>query len=228
MSSRSEKKHSTGSSGSSGSAKMPKEAIKFAKRLGVDLNGFELEAEELWKKLDDMAAHRPVEYQAFMDQQYQYQMEEEANKQNPQSAQQQANNPTKKKQQQQPQFPQSSLFPSNANESAKYFRPDAGFCIQTHTTGGNDGLKIRGMGKDKKGKTLYINFCSHAAIDLPMVEESQEGANSRTMVSALTSKRTANQMQQVKLRWGTKVGWTKQHSIAYSPATPLILEKMPR
>jgi hypothetical protein len=168
MSSRSEKKHSTGSSGSSGSAKMPKEAIKFAKRLGVDLNGFELEAEELWKKLDDMAAHRPVEYQAFMDQQYQYQMEEEANKQNPQSAQQQANNPTKKKQQQQPQFPQSSLFPSNANESAKYFRPDAGFCIQTHTTGGNDGLKIRGMGKDKKGKTLYINFCSHAAIDLPM------------------------------------------------------------
>jgi hypothetical protein len=61
-----------------------------------------------------------------------------------------------------------------------------------------------------------------------MVEESQEGANSRTMVSALTSKRTANQMQQVKLRWGTKVGWTKQHSIAYSPATPLILEKMPR
>ena len=42
---------------------LPAAAIKMAKRMGVNLDGFELEAEEIWKKLDDMAANKPVEYQ---------------------------------------------------------------------------------------------------------------------------------------------------------------------
>ena len=46
---------------------VPAAAIKMAKRMGVSLEGFELEAEEIWKKLDDMAANRPVEYQVSHD-----------------------------------------------------------------------------------------------------------------------------------------------------------------
>ena len=54
--------------------------------------------------------------------------------------------------------------PQPSRGGDRYFRPDNGFCIRTKTTG-NDGLKIRAEGQ---GKTLYINFCSHLAVDLPM------------------------------------------------------------
>jgi hypothetical protein len=48
---------------------LPADAIKFAKSMGLDLNGYEAEAQEIWKKLDYMAASNPVEYQQFLSQQ---------------------------------------------------------------------------------------------------------------------------------------------------------------
>lgn len=47
-----------------------KEAIKLAKKMGVKLDGYEAEAEEIWRKLDDMASNNPLEYQSFLQQQY--------------------------------------------------------------------------------------------------------------------------------------------------------------
>lgn len=48
-------------------------------------------------------------------------------------------------------------------EGAKYFRPTAGFCVRTVTTGG-DGIKVREKGQ---GKKLFINICSHVALEPP-------------------------------------------------------------
>jgi hypothetical protein len=140
-----------------GKGRLPAEALKFAKRLGVDLNGFEFEAEELWRKLDDMAVNKPVEYQAFVDQQYAAQMAEEAMKA-------EGSLPAGHGAGHSKNVSSSSKKPSPADEAARYFRPDVGFCIKTKTTG-RDGLKIRAKGE---GKILYINFCSHLAVDLPM------------------------------------------------------------
>lgn len=129
---------------------LPAAAIKMAKRMGVNLDGFELEAEEIWKKLDDMAANKPVEYQAFLDQQYTIQLEEEAKKSVPDGTQ--------------PEVKGGSDRSATSESADRYFRPENGFAIKVKTTG-NDGLKIRSAGE---GKTLYINFCHHLALDIPM------------------------------------------------------------
>ena len=51
--------------------KLPKEAIKFAKSMGLNLEGLEPEAEEIWKMLDDMSRRNPVQYDEFVAQQFQ-------------------------------------------------------------------------------------------------------------------------------------------------------------
>lgn len=48
-------------------------------------------------------------------------------------------------------------------EGSKYFRPSAGFCVRTMTTGG-DGIKVREKGQ---GKKFFINLCSHVALEPP-------------------------------------------------------------
>ncbi len=50
--------------------KLPAEAIKFAKSMGLDLNGLEPEAEDIWKMLDDMSTKDPLQYEAFVSQQF--------------------------------------------------------------------------------------------------------------------------------------------------------------
>lgn len=50
--------------------KLPAEAIKFAKSMGLDLNGLEPEAEDIWKMLDDMSTRDPLQYEAFVSQQF--------------------------------------------------------------------------------------------------------------------------------------------------------------
>lgn len=55
-------------SGPTGS-KLPKEAVKFAKSMGLDLSGLEPEAEEMWKMLDDMSRNDPAGYESFVAQQ---------------------------------------------------------------------------------------------------------------------------------------------------------------
>jgi hypothetical protein len=51
------------------------------------------------------------------------------------------------------------------NENHKFFRPTSGFCIKTITTDG-DGVKIRDA-SSPNGKSFYINFCSHEAVEPP-------------------------------------------------------------
>lgn len=50
--------------------KLPKEAVKFAKSMGLDLNGLEPEAEDIWKMLDDMSNKDPMQYEEFVRQQF--------------------------------------------------------------------------------------------------------------------------------------------------------------
>ena len=48
---------------------LPKEAIQFARRMGIDLTGLEPEAEEIWKKLNTLSSEKPDEYLEFVSQQ---------------------------------------------------------------------------------------------------------------------------------------------------------------
>lgn len=50
--------------------KLPKEAVKFAKSMGLDLSGLEPEAEDIWKMLDDMSTKDPMQYEEFVRQQF--------------------------------------------------------------------------------------------------------------------------------------------------------------
>ncbi len=52
-----------------GQSKLPKEAVKFAQSMGLDLKGLEPEAEEMWKMLDDMSKNDPAGYESFVAQQ---------------------------------------------------------------------------------------------------------------------------------------------------------------
>jgi hypothetical protein len=48
---------------------LPPDVFKFAKQMGLDLNGLEAEAEDIWSKLDDMSMNNPDEYQNFVQEQ---------------------------------------------------------------------------------------------------------------------------------------------------------------
>ena len=111
---------------------LPSEALNLAKQFGVNLEGFEAEAEEIWKKLDNMASNDPLQYQSFIEEQYKANKEQEGD-------------------------PESSK-PSYS------FRPKAGFSIETRTVGG-DGVKVRDLSSE--GTKLFVNFCSHDAIEAP-------------------------------------------------------------
>lgn len=50
------------------SRKLPKEALAFAKTLGVDLKGLEPEAEDIWKMLEEMSTNSPAQYENFIQQ----------------------------------------------------------------------------------------------------------------------------------------------------------------
>lgn len=50
------------------SRKLPKEALAFAKTLGVDLKGLEPEAEDIWKMLEEMSTNCPAQYENFIQQ----------------------------------------------------------------------------------------------------------------------------------------------------------------
>lgn len=49
--------------------RLPKEAIKFAKQMGISLDGLEPEAEDIWKMLDDLSSRDPSQYQNFIAEQ---------------------------------------------------------------------------------------------------------------------------------------------------------------
>lgn len=49
-------------------SKLPKEALQFAKKMGLDLSGLEPEAEEIWRHLDGLASSNESEYLNFISQ----------------------------------------------------------------------------------------------------------------------------------------------------------------
>ena len=51
-------------------AQLPPEALKFAKKMGIDLSGLEPEAQDIWKMLDEMSKNDPLQYQDFVRQQF--------------------------------------------------------------------------------------------------------------------------------------------------------------
>jgi hypothetical protein len=63
----------------------------------------------------------------------------------------------------------------------KYFRPKAGFCVRTRTTGG-DGIKIR---DENSGKKLFVNMCSFDAIEAPRDRSGRPAVDERMCADGL-------------------------------------------
>ena len=141
------------------------------KSQGIDMKGFEAEAEDIWQTLNDLSEKSPEEYRQFIENQM-IDMKDDMNKK------------TSPSQSTQPPAPVHlpgmipGIIPSAAKnhkdtstastttapeEEDKVFRPLAGFSLSVQTTSG-DGLKIRAEGQ---GKILFVNFCSHAALEPP-------------------------------------------------------------
>jgi hypothetical protein len=59
------------------SFKLPPEAFKFGKQMGIDFQGLEPEAQELWTYLENLSRNNPLEYHKFITQQMQTAKEEE-------------------------------------------------------------------------------------------------------------------------------------------------------
>jgi hypothetical protein len=55
---------------------LPSDAVKFAKKLGIELDGLEPEAAEIWKQLERLSED-PLEYERFISQQMLLAKEEE-------------------------------------------------------------------------------------------------------------------------------------------------------
>lgn len=127
-------------------SRLPPEAVKFAKSMGVDIKGFEAEAETLWQKLESLA-DKPDEYEAFLrDQAEEMKVSGFGDIKS-----------------------SSPSTGENCNDAAgdvTYFRPVAMFSIKTITTGG-DGIKIRDTNTCSRGsgKDLFINFCSFKGLE---------------------------------------------------------------
>lgn len=122
------------------------EILAMMKKQGMNVDGFEAEAEDIWKGLDEMSANDPDEYRKFIQNQYQESKNDTASSKT---------------------APNQSQSRATEKESAgedRFFRPNVGFSIKSRTSGG-DGLQIRG---DGDGKDLYINFCHHPAIEAPL------------------------------------------------------------
>ena len=120
---------------------LPKDAMKFAKQMGIDMSGLEAEAEDIWGMLNDMSEKNFDEYQSFIQQQFKDRKEAE----------------------------EEATQGSGPKDDTKYIRPKVGFCVETRTLSG-DGIKVRVADESgaSTGKAMFINVCSHEAIEQPM------------------------------------------------------------
>ena len=138
------------------------------KSQGVDMKGFEAEAEDIWQTLNELSEKSPEEYRQFIENQM-MDMKEDMSKKTSSNLQSTPSAPI-------PAHlpgmipgivPSATTAKSQPNtstpEEEKVFRPKAGFSLSVQTTSG-DGLKIRAEGQ---GKILFVNFCSHAALEPP-------------------------------------------------------------
>lgn len=149
------------------------EILAMMKKQGVDVSGFEAEAEDIWRSLNDMSERDPDEYRNFIASQ----MEDMKANATPSSSSAIPTSMPKMVPGVKPSTSSSSSSSTSASsgvgagtgagvgasgggaaqEEEKFFRPKAGFSVTTKTTSG-DGLKVRMEGQ---GKTLFINFCQH-------------------------------------------------------------------
>jgi hypothetical protein len=137
----------------SSSSRLPAEALKFGKQLGIDFKGLEPEAQEIWRQLEYLSNNDPLEYQRFISQQMQAAKEEEEEKK--QAAAKKAGKG------------KSEVAEDKPKSEGGYFRPEACFCVKVPTFGG-DGLKVRDMSESSLPElTLYVNMCSSKVIDEP-------------------------------------------------------------
>jgi hypothetical protein len=114
------------------------EILALMKRQGMDVTGFEAEAEDIWRHLTEMSDRDPEEYRRFV----QAQMEDMKDG---------ATAPSSSSSSKVPGFgppgaktatsSASSSSAAAAEEEEKFFRPKAGFVVRTTTTFG-DGLKV--------------------------------------------------------------------------------------
>ena len=114
------------------------EILALMKRQGMDVTGFEAEAEDIWRHLTEMSDRDPEEYRRFV----QAQMEDMKDG---------ATAPSSSSSPKVPGFgpPGAKTATSSASSSSaaaaaeeeKFFRPKAGFVVRTTTTFG-DGLKV--------------------------------------------------------------------------------------
>lgn len=120
------------------------EILMMMKKQGINVDGYEAEAEDIWSSLETMAEKDPYGYREFIQNQYKESVTETK-----------ASSSTAG----------SSSMPASAtsDEEDRFFRPLPGFCIKTRSSGG-DGLRIRA---DGDGKDFFINFCSHPIIEAP-------------------------------------------------------------
>lgn len=123
---------------------LPVAAVEFAKKMGIDITGMEAEAQDMWRMLEDMSVNDPIAYSKFI--------QENLDKDNIESI----SNSTK------------GTEDNNKSSEGKHFRPKAGFSVEMRTCGGDDGIKIRDISsKSTSGKQIYINMCSHEALEPP-------------------------------------------------------------
>lgn len=142
-------------------SQLPREVVAFAKQMGLNLQGLELEAGEIWKKLNEMSEKDPAEYQRFVQEQSEGMKEMMSTEGKGKDA--------------------------SEKEEGRMFRPIARLSLQTNTIGG-DGLKVREI-KDTKdsvtGKDMYINICCHDALSCAKDSHGNEVKNNFAMVSGL-------------------------------------------
>jgi hypothetical protein len=118
------------------------EILMMMKKQGINVDGYEAEAEDIWNSLETMAEKDPYGYREFIQNQCQESVRETK-----------ASTSTAG----------SSSIPAAATSDDRFFRPLPGFSIKTRSSWG-DGLKIRSEGD---GKDFFINFCSHPIIEAP-------------------------------------------------------------
>ncbi len=142
-------------------SQLPREVVAFAKQMGLNLQGLELEAGEIWKKLNEMSEKDPAEYQRFVQEQSEGMKEMMSTEGKGKDA--------------------------SEKEEGRMFRPIARLSLQTNTIGG-DGLKVREI-KDTKdsvtGKDMYINICCHDALSYARDSHGNEIKNNFALVSGL-------------------------------------------
>jgi len=167
---------------------MPKEAIAFAKQMGIDMTGIEAEAQDMWKMLTEMHDKDPLSYHTFVSNQME---EAKRDSELQESLGKAAAGGGGKGSSSEPKGKGKSTGSSAAtgggdkqsdSSGGKMFRPEAGFAIKTKTDGG-DGVKIREV--SSAGKDLYINICSHPAIQGPLDKMGRECFDDRMSADGL-------------------------------------------